>query len=661
MLQTSIPQHVRFASVYWFDAIDSPATITVSATGVTPIDVSATEGDDDTAGVTIVQSGGTSVATEGGSGDSYTVVLGSQPSAEVVVTVIPDGQVDATPTPLTFTSANWDTEQAVMVSAVDDTVSEGSHSGVISHSATSGDGGYDAIAIADVTVTITDNDPQSLVATALKFFASPTGNVGADGTQADPYDLRAALDGTENIPDGQTLYLLPGVYDEPLAGPVSGEPLYRVYHVAEGAISILPFGAPYSAEVRGGFLISALVNDVTIRDILFVNNDPVPGGEPTLPGSFPPEPLAFQDWGTVGVGASGGTGHKVINNAAYGGSNPFSSFQAPGIEFYGNIAYDMGWEGTDRLHGHAMYIQNPSPSPVDRMVIKHNMFSTSATARGPVKGSLSIQAFETNDDLENMTIEENAFKGSIVVRSENFTLNDVTFNNNVLYEINTPTATGLGGNEFSFGKPGNLDGLFTHIGNTYIDGMVALKNSWTPSPTTNVTTSGTRVFKSLATWWRIGMRGPPGDFQLEEGTFFDITTGGGIDEQKIWLNTYDVNRANVVILDLDLSGTTNIDPSALLSPGDSYSVYHYTDVTTTILAGTYGGGELTIPIIDDVNDRVDMYVLFRNGVATPLSLSVPEGGNAGITVKLGAEPAANVVVNSAHTAGDVDVTVDSGG
>lgn len=110
--------------------------------------------DNDTAGVTVSQ---TAVSvTEGGTSDTYTVVLNSQPTANVTVTVTGDAQASISPTTLTFTSANWNTAQTVTVTAVDDGTAEGAHTGSITHSASGG--GYDAVSIASVTANITDND-----------------------------------------------------------------------------------------------------------------------------------------------------------------------------------------------------------------------------------------------------------------------------------------------------------------------------------------------------------------------------------------------------------------------------------------------------------------------------------------------------------------------
>ncbi|MFW5827578.1 MAG: InlB B-repeat-containing protein, partial [Alkalispirochaeta sp.] len=97
--------------------------------------------------------------TEGGGPSSYSVVLTTQPTADVEISVtVTNGEATATPATLTFTTADWDTAQAVTVAAVDDVTAEGPHNDTITHAAASGDGGYDGIAISDVSVSITDNE-----------------------------------------------------------------------------------------------------------------------------------------------------------------------------------------------------------------------------------------------------------------------------------------------------------------------------------------------------------------------------------------------------------------------------------------------------------------------------------------------------------------------
>jgi hypothetical protein len=129
--------------------------------GLAVSNVTSDVSDNDVAGVDPSTSSVT--VAEGGAAGSYTIVLASQPTADVDVTVTPDAQVDlgsgaGVVVVLTFTDANWDTPQTVSVTAVDDGDIEGVHTGTITHAAASTDPKYNGIAIVNVTVNITDND-----------------------------------------------------------------------------------------------------------------------------------------------------------------------------------------------------------------------------------------------------------------------------------------------------------------------------------------------------------------------------------------------------------------------------------------------------------------------------------------------------------------------
>ena len=113
--------------------------------------------DNDTAGVT--RNLASVNITEGGATADYTLVLDSQPTANVTVTAADAGsEVYFSSTNTSFTTLNWDTPQTVTVSAADDNSAEGAHTATITHSASSGDANYDGISINSVTANITDND-----------------------------------------------------------------------------------------------------------------------------------------------------------------------------------------------------------------------------------------------------------------------------------------------------------------------------------------------------------------------------------------------------------------------------------------------------------------------------------------------------------------------
>ena len=115
--------------------------------------------DDDTPGVTVSPTALT-VMEEDTTGDSYTVVLDTEPTANVTVTVAGHSGTDVTPTPvsLTFTASNWDAAQTVTVTAGND-ADPVNDEVTLTHSAASTDSGYSSgITIPSVAVTVRDND-----------------------------------------------------------------------------------------------------------------------------------------------------------------------------------------------------------------------------------------------------------------------------------------------------------------------------------------------------------------------------------------------------------------------------------------------------------------------------------------------------------------------
>ena len=136
-------------ALYW--SFSSVTRIAVNGTvngGTTPA----------TAGVTVSETALT-VTEEDTTGDTYTVVLDSEPTSSVTVEVGGTSGTDVTAAPasLTFTTTTWDTAQTVTVKGVNDsdTVDDMVN---LTHAATSSDSDYDGFTIAGVTVEVEDND-----------------------------------------------------------------------------------------------------------------------------------------------------------------------------------------------------------------------------------------------------------------------------------------------------------------------------------------------------------------------------------------------------------------------------------------------------------------------------------------------------------------------
>ena len=135
--------------------------------------------DNDTAGVTVSP---TSIsAAEGAAAGSYTVVLDSEPSGMVTVTVGGAGDdVTVSPSTLTFDGTTWATAQTVTVEAVDDALTEGEEEVTLTHTAR--DGGYDGVRIAGLAVTVDDNDAAGVT-------VGPTSISATEGAAAGSYQV----------------------------------------------------------------------------------------------------------------------------------------------------------------------------------------------------------------------------------------------------------------------------------------------------------------------------------------------------------------------------------------------------------------------------------------------------------------------------------------
>ena len=163
------------------DAADKSVTVKGEGTntqGVTdPVDVTLTLEDDDTRGVEVDP---TTLTVNEAAGKSYTVVLESEPTGDVVVRAARESgstDVSVSPTSLTFTSGTWDEKQTVTVSAGSD-LDAVNDSAVIGHTVSGGD--YGSETASHVAVQVDDDEVYS---TAIALTVDPaTVSEGAPAT-----------------------------------------------------------------------------------------------------------------------------------------------------------------------------------------------------------------------------------------------------------------------------------------------------------------------------------------------------------------------------------------------------------------------------------------------------------------------------------------------
>ena len=177
------------------DEADSVVTATVSAdTGspasysvATPASAMVTVQDNDTRGVTV---SATALTVNEDTTGTYTVVLDSQPTANVTVTPSRTGSSDVTfsPATLTFTALNWNTVQPVTVTAAQDSDAV-DDSATISHAVTGGD--YVGVTVESVVVTVDDDETADTTAPRVASIARQ--NPTSSPTNADSLTWRVTF------------------------------------------------------------------------------------------------------------------------------------------------------------------------------------------------------------------------------------------------------------------------------------------------------------------------------------------------------------------------------------------------------------------------------------------------------------------------------------
>ena len=185
---TALPSWLSFAAA----TRTFSGTPTAADVGTVSVKVTASDGHggsvSDTFDIVVSAAAGVTVSTsaltvteEDTTGNTYTVVLDTRPTANVTVTVAGHGGTDVTLTPsiLTFTTANWNLAQTVTVKAGNDTDTT-NDTVTLTHSAASTDSNYGGITIGSVVVTVADNDTANTAPTA----ANKTVTTGEDRAYA---------------------------------------------------------------------------------------------------------------------------------------------------------------------------------------------------------------------------------------------------------------------------------------------------------------------------------------------------------------------------------------------------------------------------------------------------------------------------------------------
>jgi hypothetical protein len=169
------------------DLVDGTVAYTVSISDIAssdmryagltpPAPVALNNVDDDSAGATVGTISGTT--TEAGGQARFTVVLNSAPSADVTFPVVSSDPTEGRPVAatITFTTANWDAPQDVVITGQDDTIADGDQMYTVTLGpSTSTDAAYAGLSTTPVSVTNVDDETAGVTATAISGNTSESG------------------------------------------------------------------------------------------------------------------------------------------------------------------------------------------------------------------------------------------------------------------------------------------------------------------------------------------------------------------------------------------------------------------------------------------------------------------------------------------------------
>lgn len=201
--------------------------------GLNPANVQVTNTDNDVAGITVTPTSGLTTTEAGGSA-TFTVVLNTEPTADVTIALSSSdpGEGIVSAATLTFTVANFNTPQTVTLTGVDDAIADGDVAyTVITEAAQSSDPAYSGLNPADVAAINTDDEPSP------GFTITPTNGLtttesGGTATFTVVLDTQPTANvtltlGSSDVTEGTvaplTLTFTPGNFATPQTVTVTGE------------------------------------------------------------------------------------------------------------------------------------------------------------------------------------------------------------------------------------------------------------------------------------------------------------------------------------------------------------------------------------------------------------------------------------------------------
>lgn len=462
-----------------------------------------------------------------------------------------------------------------------------------------------------------------LMAYATEWYVTPSGTDQNKGTKENPWDLKSALAAEhKEVRPGDTIWVGKGTYS--VAPPTAkGNDRYFICDLrGEQDRPIIVRAVPGErATIDGGIY-------ETSCDVWFWGLEVM---------TSTPRPVERVESGRVnrpegGFGASDGARCKWINCAAHDNNEGFRLWpSAVEAEVYGCMVYHNGWVGTDRGHGHGIYVQNTEGTKHIEDNILWNGYAFGLHAYG-----------EIDHLVENIHAEGNILFANGVAGSpdgaSNFIIGGtgpskgISFIRNVSYMF--PVTNCVNGRLYFAGRP-NEDLVCKD--NFLINGRFALQlGCWKkiqgsgnfmfarslisikPLDQVDAAQKGEYSWDDneyvLSSWlwpFEFGWTYPPQDGKVmtldewREETGFDQRSR--VETADSWPrgvrvvvrpNKYEPGRAHIAVMNWDRAATVSVDLSTVLKKDQPYRIFNVQKLWDEPVAkGVYDGKPVEVPTL----------------------------------------------------------------
>ena len=407
---------------------------------------------------------------------------------------------------------------------------------------------------------------------ASEYYAAPAGTPSGAGTRERPWDLSTALAQPSAVQPGDTIWLRGGTYKGHFISTLrgaSGKPIVvRQYGGERATLDGNDGSNAVTLLINGSdawFWGFEITNSNTTR--VSTNASQVPGrGE-----------------GVNLLGARTRLINVVIHDTSQG---VLTTTDIADTEVNGCLIYYNGYDGTDRGHGHGIYIQNAAPSTkkvTDNVIFGQFGIGIHAYTES---GKLDGLDFEGNTSFDNGVLSTvSGVTTDILIGASGSAAANATDSakvaKNTILRSNYTYFSGSGGTGANLGYSKGIASP-TIVDNYLVGGSsLALVNAFRP-----ITMTGNSFFGTVS------------GFQSSEfpsNTYLAARPAG----VKVFVrpNQYEPGRANITVYNWDKAPVVDANVSAVLKPGWLYEVRSAQNFFgAPVLTGTYNGAPIHIPM-----------------------------------------------------------------